>query len=173
MMSDGQCATGLTCFQRSSGEAIPGCTDDGCCINRDYCYDPLATQQLSGGNDMPAIKELSGGKDANAKNLLACTGECDSDGQCTTSLTCSQRSNKADEVPMGLSLKKCKERCGTDEACACFKWDRTNGECLKMKRRRTTECAKSGTFVTYLHEASYNGYADKYTERARVYERGL
>ena len=46
---------------------IPGCTGDGGGINWDYCYDPLATQQLSGGND------------ASAKNLLACTGDCDSD----------------------------------------------------------------------------------------------
>ena len=36
--SDGQCATGLTCFQRSSGEAIPGCTGNGGGNNWDYCY---------------------------------------------------------------------------------------------------------------------------------------
>jgi hypothetical protein len=33
------------------------------------------------------------GNDGNAKNLLACTGECDSDGHCTTSLTRFQRSS--------------------------------------------------------------------------------
>ena len=81
--SVGQCTTGLSCFLRASGEAIPGCTGDGGGFYWDYCYDPLATQQPSGGND------------ANAKNLLACTGECDSDGQCATGLTCSQRSSGA------------------------------------------------------------------------------
>jgi hypothetical protein len=65
-------------------------------------------------------------------------------------------------VSSDLSLQKCKERCGHDEQCTCFKWDRTTGSCSKMKECRTRECAKSGTIDTYLHEAVYNGYAKKH-----------
>jgi hypothetical protein len=44
--SDAQCASGLSCFQRSNGEAIPGCLDTGGNdADWDYCYDPA----LSGG----------------------------------------------------------------------------------------------------------------------------
>jgi hypothetical protein len=66
-------------------------------------------------------------------------------------------------APSDLSLQKCKERCGHDEECTCFKWDRTTGHCLKMKECRTRECAKSGTIDTYLHEAVYNGYVEKHS----------
>ena len=38
--SDGQCATGLKCFQRENGEDIPGCKGDGAVNTWDYCYDP-------------------------------------------------------------------------------------------------------------------------------------
>ena len=37
---DGQCALGLKCFQRSNGEAIPGCKGSGAGTDWDYCYDP-------------------------------------------------------------------------------------------------------------------------------------
>merc|ERR1719247_2437923 len=36
---------------------------------------------------------LSGGNDGSAKNLQACTGECDADSQCAAGLKCFQRSN--------------------------------------------------------------------------------
>ena len=36
---------------------------------------------------------MSGGNDDNAKNLKACTGECDNDGQCSTGLKCFHRDN--------------------------------------------------------------------------------
>merc|ERR1711865_1231138 len=78
---DGQCAAGLECYQRSHGEAIPGCTGSGQEKNWDYCYDPVGRIELSGGND------------GNAKNLQACIGECDDDGQCAPGLKCSQREN--------------------------------------------------------------------------------
>ena len=35
--SDAQCAAGLTCFQRSYGEQIPGCKGNGGGRNWDYC----------------------------------------------------------------------------------------------------------------------------------------
>ena len=41
--NDGQCAAGLKCFQRTNGEAIPGCTGDGGGKTWDYCYAPDAT----------------------------------------------------------------------------------------------------------------------------------
>ena len=41
--ADAQCATGLVCFQRSYGEAIPGCHGEGESPNWDYCYDPHPT----------------------------------------------------------------------------------------------------------------------------------
>ena len=48
--------------------------------------------------------ELSGGKNANAKNLKACIGECDNDGQCALGLKCFQRTN-GEHIPgcKGLS----------------------------------------------------------------------
>ena len=37
--------------------------------------------------------QLSGGNDNRAKNLKACTGECDADAQCAPGLKCFQRQN--------------------------------------------------------------------------------
>merc|ERR1719293_27783 len=79
--SDGQCKSGLKCFQRSQGNPIPGCTGAGSGKDWDYCYDPSGSTELSGGND--------GG----ATNLEACIGECDSDAQCKSGLKCFQRSH--------------------------------------------------------------------------------
>ena len=79
--SDAQCASGLKCFQRSNGEAVPGCTGAGKYKHWDYCYDPALPVALSGGNN------------DGAKNLQACRGECDSDAQCASGLKCFQRSN--------------------------------------------------------------------------------
>ena len=42
-------------------------------------------------NQIPVEVELSGGNDNNAKNLEACTGDCDNDGQCAAGLKCFQR----------------------------------------------------------------------------------
>jgi len=81
--NDGQCADGLRCFQRSRGEAIPGCKGSGGGRDWDYCYDPTPGYTKV---------ELSGGNDGNARNLKACIGECDSDGQCAAGLKCFQRS---------------------------------------------------------------------------------
>ena len=38
--SNGHCISGLQCFQRSNGEAIPGCSGAGANPSWDYCYDP-------------------------------------------------------------------------------------------------------------------------------------
>jgi len=57
---------------------VPGCKGKAV-GNWDYCYDPTGSIELSGGND------------AKATNLQACTGECDSDEQCAAGLKCFQR----------------------------------------------------------------------------------
>merc|ERR1712037_90211 len=88
--ADAQCAKGLKCFQRSKGEPIPGCTGKGGGKDWDYCYHP----QLGGQHDIV----LSGGNDGGAKNLKACTGECDADSQCAFGLKCFQRS-KGEKIP--------------------------------------------------------------------------
>lgn len=46
----------------------------------------------------PAKVELSGGNDDKAKNLKACIGECDNDGQCAAGLRCFQR-EKGEAIP--------------------------------------------------------------------------
>merc|ERR1719350_39704 len=78
--SDAQCKPGLKCFQRTGFTPIPGCSGKG---NKDwdYCYDPAGSIELSGGNN------------GSAKDLKACTGECDNDGQCAAGLKCFQREN--------------------------------------------------------------------------------
>ena len=38
--NDGQCASGLKCFQRQHGEPIPGCSGPVGGPKWDYCYDP-------------------------------------------------------------------------------------------------------------------------------------
>jgi len=78
--SDDQCREGLKCFQRSGFTPVPGCSGQGK-KDWDYCYDPSGSAVLSGGND------------GRAKNLKACTGECDSDAQCAPGLKCFQRDN--------------------------------------------------------------------------------
>merc|ERR1712222_179074 len=46
----------------------------------------------------PVEKNLSGGNSGGAKNLKACTGECDADSQCAKGLKCFQRS-KGEKIP--------------------------------------------------------------------------
>merc|ERR1711981_484627 len=46
----------------------------------------------------PVEKNLSGGNSGSAKNLKACTGECDADSQCAKGLKCFQRS-KGEKIP--------------------------------------------------------------------------
>ena len=63
------------------------------------CYpNPYACET---GQTFIEPKELSGGNNGNAKNLTACTGECDHDSQCAAGLKCFQRSD-------GESIPGCK-----------------------------------------------------------------
>merc|ERR1719316_2580478 len=94
--NDGQCKSGLKCFQRSNGETIPGCTGSGAGKDWDYCYDPSWQPGSTTPAAAPAstgLTPLQGGNDNKAKNLEACIGECDNDGQCKSGLKCFQRNN--------------------------------------------------------------------------------
>merc|ERR1712032_116585 len=56
-------------------------------------YDYFAKKAAPSGD-----KNLSGGNSGSAKNLKACTGECDLDSQCAKGLKCFQRS-KGEKIP--------------------------------------------------------------------------
>merc|ERR1712176_77390 len=53
---DSHCTHGLKCFQRSNGQAIPGCKGAGGGKDWDYCYDPLWNQVVGGDSGL----QLSG-----------------------------------------------------------------------------------------------------------------
>ena len=71
--NDGQCASGLKCFQRQEGENIPGCKglggdgDGG--KDWDYCYDPnlLDFIAIPSGDDRPYLSEDA--KDENGAKM--------------------------------------------------------------------------------------------------------
>jgi len=84
--SDSDCGRGLECFQRDSGEAVPGCPagGDGDLVDYDYCV--VAPT--------PAPGVLTNfGSDACTFNLpcSTCQGDCDTDSDCTSGLKCFQR----------------------------------------------------------------------------------
>ena len=85
------------------------------------CFDPSGFNKApyyqkwkaTVGNIIPESEKgtLAGINDAGAKNLQACTGECDTDGQCAAGLKCFQRSH-------GEKIPGCKGyRSGTDDYC--------------------------------------------------------
>lgn len=53
--NNGHCATGLLCFQRGSGEAIPGCSGNGNGNDWDYCYDPNFDDPSNDGADTVSL----------------------------------------------------------------------------------------------------------------------
>ena len=79
--NDVDCKAGLKCFQRSNGEAIPGCVGVGGGNDWDYCS--RFDRELGGTN-------LNGRTVRGS--LEACTGECDHDRDCQAELKCFQRS---------------------------------------------------------------------------------
>jgi len=87
--SDKDCAGGLTCFQRSGYTAVPGCSGQGD-KDYDYCSNSATWPLLdSSAGTTPAASSLPLGK---------CAGDCDSDADCASGLTCFQRSGY-DAVP--------------------------------------------------------------------------
>lgn len=79
--SDKDCETGLKCYQRSHGEAVPGCGTGGP-DNYDFCYDP--------GD---ALKELGWSGCTKSNQCSRCQGDCDHDIHCKFPLTCFHRGN--------------------------------------------------------------------------------
>ena len=45
--NDGQCGSGLRCFQRDNGEKIPGCKGNGGGPDWDYCYGAIESDALA------------------------------------------------------------------------------------------------------------------------------
>lgn len=136
---------GCTCYQFDKQSASCSLQKAASCVS-DKC-------KRSGSNDV-YIQKAIWAKDP--LRLVRHQGMDCRDGKGATAL------DESEGVLSELSLHKCKERCGLLEECTCFKWDRTTGDCFRMKDCRTRECAKSGTIDTYLHEAVYNGYVQKY-----------
>jgi len=81
---DGDCKTGLKCFQRNSKAGVHACKSGGSgdVSNYDFCYDPAALH-------------WKGGSGCTSKNkCFKCQGDCDRDSDCRTGLKCFQRNNK-------------------------------------------------------------------------------
>ena len=91
---------GIWCYTTDAGSrweycdpaAEVGSADDRVPVG--FVRDGTETLTFSDGTDGKI--ELSGNNDGNAKNLKACTGECDNDGQCAAGLKCFQRSQGED-----------------------------------------------------------------------------
>jgi len=86
--TDGDCSSGLKCFQRNGKTGVPGCTAGGSgdLSDYDYCYkpNPSALPLVSFGSS-PAKAMLP---------LSTCEGDCDTDGDCSSGLKCFQRNGK-------------------------------------------------------------------------------
>merc|ERR1711918_236734 len=71
---------------------------------------------------------LSGGNNGNAKNLMACMGECDADSQCAAGLKCFQRQNN-EPIPgctgagAGVDWDYCYDPATSEEARVRFARD--------------------------------------------------
>merc|ERR1711935_1239578 len=77
--SDADCKSGLTCFQRDRFTPVPGCFGLGA-ASYDYCVVP--PELTTGAN---------GGNGCGAGKCDVCQGDCDSDADCKSGLTCFQR----------------------------------------------------------------------------------
>ncbi|KAL7513195.1 hypothetical protein ACHAXN_010414 [Cyclotella atomus] len=99
---DTDCVANLKCFMRNEGEdtLIPGCSGGGAGDHPggDYCYDPNAephpTIQPSGsGVPSPLISLRWRGSDGCTPDSPCpiCTGDCDDDEDCESSLECFKR----------------------------------------------------------------------------------
>lgn len=75
----------------------------------------------------PAPIELTGGNDGSARNLQACTGECDADRQCAGGLKCFQRVN-------GGAIPGCRGAGGGAEWDYCYNDSPTAGSSNCFRR---------------------------------------
>ncbi|CAJ1965923.1 unnamed protein product [Cylindrotheca closterium] len=96
--SDTDCAQGLTCFQRTRDEAVPGCTGNGA-TGLDYCHNPTLSSRS--GDDSPVvgttngtlpILDFIGDREMELYSLQECQGDCDFDSDCELGLVCFFRS---------------------------------------------------------------------------------
>ena len=76
--TDADCKSGLSCFQRSGSETVPGCRGAGA-YAYDYCYAPELTLGVYGAHGCGAGK------------CDVCMGDCDTDADCKSGLSCFQR----------------------------------------------------------------------------------
>jgi hypothetical protein len=80
--NDGECESGLTCFQRDGDEPVPGCTGRAK-RGIDYCH------SAGGGNELFLAGD--NGEPSSVFPLGRCEGDCDNDTQCGPGLLCFQR----------------------------------------------------------------------------------
>eukprot|EP00964_Phaeocystis_antarctica_P135734 scaffold100077_cov69-Phaeocystis_antarctica.AAC.1 len=83
--TDADCKFGLSCFQRGGSETVPGCLGARA-IGYDYCYAPELTKGVDGAGGCGAGK------------CDVCMGDCDTDADCKSGLSCFQR-NGIETVP--------------------------------------------------------------------------
>ncbi|GKY90744.1 hypothetical protein MPSEU_000047300 [Mayamaea pseudoterrestris] len=86
---DSDCASGLFCYQRNVGEAVPGCSGGDELTESDYCI-PISAPDIEyiGNNNNPS----------SAFPLGICQGDCDDSGDCESGLACYFR-NAGESVP--------------------------------------------------------------------------
>jgi len=90
--SDNECEGELFCFERQSGESVPGCKDnDAVPGNMNICANKQAANEL---------RELGADYCSPNKKCDNCRGDCDIDSDCKSG-NCFQRSsrNSFEEVP--------------------------------------------------------------------------
>jgi len=78
--SDAQCKEGLSCYQRTGFDTVPGCDGAGT-KDHDYCMK----------DDTKYPRELSDKGVDPTDSMERCTGDCDKDDDCAGNLKCFQR----------------------------------------------------------------------------------
>jgi len=102
--SDSECSSGLSCFQRTSTQTVPGCTGSGS-PGRDYCYKKSSTPTKSPTKapTSSTILNLRSGECSVSLPCVKCQGDCDSDSECKSGLKCFQRSANSTQAVPGCS----------------------------------------------------------------------
>ena len=110
---DSECAVGLVCFQRTTGQAVPGCngSPEG---SKDYCIRQRDIPGLPAPAPAPVppvpapirapvpsgtlVMAGNNGSPSSVFPLGLCQGDCDDDSECAAGLVCFDR-NSGDSVP--------------------------------------------------------------------------
>ena len=129
--SNADCKSGLSCFQRNGNTPVPGCSGDGV-SGYDYCVVPELTSGASGWGGCGAEK------------CDACMGDCDSNADCKSGLSCFQRNYNTPVpgcsgdgvtgydycvVPELAAGANGWEGCGTDKCDVCMGDCDSNEDC--------------------------------------------